>query len=65
MSSHIPPTPGAFTIHEFCKAFGFSHSQFYILDKEGKAPRSYFVGARRYVSYEAAREWQRQLEQVA
>jgi len=52
----------SFGIKEFCASHGISRAQFYVLKDEGRAPRTYTVGRRRYVSAEAAAEWRRQME---
>ncbi|MBF0354433.1 MAG: helix-turn-helix domain-containing protein [Alphaproteobacteria bacterium] len=53
----------AYTISQFCKRFQVSRAGLYVLLKEKKAPPTYKVGYRRYISVSAAREWQARLEE--
>jgi hypothetical protein len=55
----------AYTIDEFCKAHRISRAGLYNRWKEGKGPRFHYNGSRRLISVEAAREWQRQMEEDA
>lgn len=55
----------ALSIPEFCKSHGISVAMFYILDKDGKTPRTMRVGARRLISEEAAADWRRAMEAEA
>ena len=48
---------GSFTVEAWCRHRGLSRSMFYLLAKQGKAPRSYNVGARRFVTVEADLAW--------
>jgi len=52
----------AYSIQQFCDNHNVSHAKFYLLVKEGKAPRLMKVGRRRLISVEAAQEWRRQME---
>jgi hypothetical protein len=47
----------AWSIGEFCAIHGISRAAFYLLDKEGKAPRTMKVLSRRLISEEAAAAW--------
>jgi excisionase family DNA binding protein len=59
---HPQPAPvGAFSVHEFASAFKISRSTTYELIESGQL-RSFHVGRRRLISYQAAREWQTVLE---
>lgn len=51
------------SVDEFCEAYGLSKSMFYKLLRTGKAPRIMKVGRRTLISFEAAEEWQRSVEQ--
>ena len=55
----------AFSIPEFCKAHRISVATYYNLAKEGKAPLTMHVGARRLISEEAAANWRRAMENEA
>ncbi len=55
------PIPGAYDVDGICDAYKISRSQFYLELKAGRI-RAFKVGKRTLVSYEAAQEWQRQLE---
>lgn len=46
-----------FTIPEFCESHRISPKVFRDLDRLGLAPKAFFVGKRRLISAEAAREW--------
>lgn len=54
--------PGAFSIAEFAKNFSIGRSKVYELIGSGEL-KSYHVGRRILISYQAATEWQRSLEQ--
>jgi predicted DNA-binding transcriptional regulator AlpA len=51
----------AFSINEFCELYGFSRSYFYKLKEQGKAPKTYNLGKKVFISKESAEEWQRQV----
>jgi hypothetical protein len=53
----------AFSIQQFCDAHSISRAKFYLLLKEGIAPRLMKVGRRRLISIEAAELWRRQMEE--
>jgi predicted DNA-binding transcriptional regulator AlpA len=55
----------AYSINEFCAAHRISRTTFYELMRNGEAPRTYRVGARTYISRDAACDWQRQREQAS
>ena len=62
MSAKLPQSDnrdegGSYTVEAWCKHRGISRSMFYLLAKQGKAPRSYSVGARRFVTVEADLAW--------
>lgn len=45
------------TISEFCAAQKISRAYFYILARDGKAPRSFKLGKTTRISEDAVREW--------
>jgi len=45
------------SVSEWCSHRGMSRAMFYLLRAEGKAPKTYCVGKRRYVGPTADREW--------
>jgi excisionase family DNA binding protein len=45
------------TIDQFCTAQKISRAYYYILAREGKAPRSYKLGKTTRISEDAVREW--------
>jgi excisionase family DNA binding protein len=49
----------AFTIEEFCKAYGISRAFYYKLLKAGEGPRIAKIGSKTLISDEAATEWLR------
>lgn len=53
----------AFTINEFCTAHRISRPQFYLLEKDGKGPKTYKFKRRRFISREAAEKWRRRMEE--
>ena len=53
---------GAYRVTQFCDAHGISRASFYLLDRQGKAPRTFSVGKRRLISKEAAAAWRRARE---
>jgi predicted DNA-binding transcriptional regulator AlpA len=50
------------TIEEWCTFRRLSRGMFYKMMKAGTAPKTYRAGVKRFISAEADREWQRQLE---
>jgi predicted DNA-binding transcriptional regulator AlpA len=53
----------SFSIDEWCALHGISRPQFYILDKEGKAPKTFVIGQRRRrISEQANADWIAALE---
>jgi excisionase family DNA binding protein len=46
------------SIEEFCDLEGISRSFFYKMEKQGVAPRSYYLGRNRRISYEDRLAWQ-------
>lgn len=54
-------SPGAFMIDEFAKAYRIGRSTVYELFDSG-ALRSFYVGRRRLISFEAAENWRRACE---
>lgn len=58
-----PPLPGAYSITEFCAAFGgMTRQHFHSISKSGKGPRIFKVGRRTLISHEAANDWVRKME---
>jgi hypothetical protein len=51
-----------FTIREWCEHNRVSRAFYYKLKSQGRAPKSYGVGSRQFISDEANAEWQRQQE---
>jgi excisionase family DNA binding protein len=47
----------SFTIPEFCDAQKISRGYYYILARDGKAPRSFKLGRATRISEDAVREW--------
>jgi predicted DNA-binding transcriptional regulator AlpA len=56
---------GSFSIDAWCKHRGLSRSMFYVLAEQGKAPRTYHAGSRRFISSEADAAWLRDREAEA
>jgi predicted DNA-binding transcriptional regulator AlpA len=52
----------AMTLEEWCAARRISRGMFYKLRRQGRAPRTYTVGTRRFVSNEADQAWQAEQE---
>jgi predicted DNA-binding transcriptional regulator AlpA len=59
---HTETSQNAFSIADFCMRHGISRSMFYILLKQGNAPRMLTCGRRRLISAEAAAEWRLTME---
>ena len=56
---------GAFSVAEFCKAFGLSVPMFYKLRAKGEAPDVMKVGTRTLISAQAATRWRQARERAA
>lgn len=57
-----PHDPPAYTVESFCTAHHIARSYFYILKRRGKAPETYKLGRRTYISGEAAAAWRRRMQ---
>jgi hypothetical protein len=49
------------SIPQWCKDRGFSRSFFYVLDQQGRAPKTRYVNTRRIITDEDDAEWERSL----
>jgi predicted DNA-binding transcriptional regulator AlpA len=58
-------TRTAFTLSDWAEMNGISRGHFYNLQKVGKAPRTFKLGAKRLVSAEANADWLREREAEA
>jgi predicted DNA-binding transcriptional regulator AlpA len=47
----------SYSLREWCTMRGISIAMFYKLQESGSAPTSYKVGAKRFISSEADKEW--------
>lgn len=52
----------AYTVAEFCFAYGISRGRLHELQQVGLAPKIYYVASKPYVSKRAAEEWQERME---
>jgi hypothetical protein len=50
------------SVAQFCARHCVSRAQFYQLLKAGLAPKTFFVGRRRFITVDAAREWLARME---
>ena len=55
-------TPQAFDVPQFCAAHSISRSLFYLMQRNGRGPRTFKAGRRTLVSREAAEEWRARME---
>lgn len=55
-------TQQAFSVSEFCRAYGIGRNKFYEELKAGRGPKTFRVGRRRLISRESADAWIRKLE---
>lgn len=55
----------AYSVRDFCEAFGITKVMFYKMLKEGSGPKIMKVGSRTLISIEAAADWRRQCEEGA
>jgi predicted DNA-binding transcriptional regulator AlpA len=53
----------AFSIEQFCKIHSISRAKFYMLLREGLAPKIMQVGRRRLISIESAKQWRKDMEE--
>jgi predicted DNA-binding transcriptional regulator AlpA len=60
-----PEMDESFTIQEFCTAEKISRAFFYKLQSQGKAPRTYPLGANRRISRESYVAWRTARESEA
>ena len=52
----------AYSVDEFCSAFGISRAYFYQVIKDGSGPATMKLGRRTLISVEAADAWRRDVE---
>jgi predicted DNA-binding transcriptional regulator AlpA len=50
------------SVREFCAQNSISHSYFYVLRKQGKAPASFMIGRKRLIATEDAARWRQSLK---
>ena len=62
VDTEIRPSLDAYTIAEFCHSHGISKSFFYILMQSGRAPGTFTLGRRRFISKESAAAWRHRME---
>jgi hypothetical protein len=55
-------TQAAYTVDEWCTRRRLCRASFYKLLKQGKGPRTYYVGNRQYISADADAAWQAERE---
>ena len=55
----------SFTLQEWCDSRRISRAMFYVLDAQGKAPRTHYAGAKRLISDQADADWVRAREAEA
>jgi predicted DNA-binding transcriptional regulator AlpA len=65
LGQYISQKQRAYSVAEFCEAFGLSVPMFYKLKNKGRAPRIMKVGSRTLISFEAADKWRRDRERAA
>lgn len=58
-------TTDAQTIEAFCRSHCISRAFFYVLKKQGKAPREIRIGAKVLISRESAADWRRAMESAS
>jgi predicted DNA-binding transcriptional regulator AlpA len=61
MSPPNEPSPVLLSVAEFCRVHSLSHSYFYKLRKQGRAPPSFTIGRKRLISADAAEVWRQSL----
>ncbi|MEX3839860.1 hypothetical protein [Paraburkholderia sp. BR10882] len=59
------PEHGAMTQVEFCARYHIDRCTFYLMRKRGDAPDVVMIGRKVLVTYKAAREWERRMEERA
>lgn len=52
----------AYSLNDFCKAYGISRSFFYKLQSQDKAPKTIKLNGKVLISAESANEWKKALE---
>ena len=53
--------PAAYGVADFCEAHGFARSYFYVMLREGTAPKTFKLGRRRLITCEEARRWRERM----
>jgi hypothetical protein len=64
-SPEVSGAKAAFSVAEFCAAYGISRDMFDDLRKSGRAPVIMKIGRRVLVSVQAAEDWRKRLEAEA
>jgi len=62
MSKSTQTERKAYSIPQFCEAYGISRSKLYVALKKGEGPRIMKFGGRTLISVEAAEAWRVELE---
>lgn len=52
----------SYSVNQFCKTIPISRATLYEQWRSGQGPKCFFIGKRRFISQEAAREWIKTLE---
>lgn len=52
-------TRAALSIDEFCRSFGFSRAQYYVLKERGEGPDEMRVGRRVFITVDAQKRWEK------
>jgi hypothetical protein len=60
-AAHGAVTLRAFSISQFCLAYGLGRSTYYRLRAQGLAPRELACGKRALITIDAAEEWERRM----
>jgi len=60
MEAHVNQL--VFSVADFCTLHAISRAKFYQLLDAGLAPATFFVGRRRLITLEAARDWRLKME---
>ena len=56
-----PAEPAAYSVAEFAEAHGFARSYFYVMLREGTAPKTIKLGRRRLITREEAQRWRERM----
>lgn len=61
LQESLPAEPAVYSVAAFAEAHGFARSYFYVMLREGTAPKTFKLGRRRLITREEAQRWRERM----